>query len=603
MDSVQKGYRTQDPEAGAKSILSEYARDAARSPSTLMMHRLNLVFFVLLMVAGSASLYGDARGSVSGLVRDSAGVPQVGAQVELLRPNLSVIASVYTNANGRFAIPSVLPGRYALRATGAWFLPSLRENVRVRTDTVVNLTLNTLYEVMQWLPPEQSAGSNQRDEWAWTLRSAANRPLLRWLENGPLVVVSDGSTTHPRLKARLMASVQQGAFGESGERISATVEDTPSDSRELLARVDFAPDTDAGMESMLGFRQDLGFVGSVKSVAAIALRPVMSSAESKGLDEFAVSTWETIHLGDEFKGDVGSNQMLARLSGPSPDTVAAVLPFADVAWRNGNSSLGYRVATMVPTVQSSEGRADTRAASWLPGVSAHNGDLAIEHGIHQELGWEQRTDRSGFTVLVFHDRIDNPVVEANGSFTSGDSIASAALLDPISSLLRAAGPEFTSTGISAFFEHSLPGGNDLWLGYADGRSLVMPAAPLPLPQSGLLTQALASLHPRRTPMYALSLSGTLDGTKTRWRASYRWQPDDSVTAVAPFAEDAADPYLSLHLRQPIHLHLGGTEGLNVLIDLHNLLAEGYRPFLSSDGSVLIFAQEQRGVRAGLALDF
>ena len=566
MDSVQKGYRTQDPEAGAKSILSEYARDAARSPSTLMMHRLNLVFFVLLMVAGSASLYGDARGSVSGLVRDSAGVPQVGAQVELLRPNLSVIASVYTNANGRFAIPSVLPGRYALRATGAWFLPSLRENVRVRTDTVVNLTLNTL-------------------------------------ENGPLVVVSDGSTTHPRLKARLMASGQQGAFGESGERISATVEDTPSDSRELLARVDFAPDTDAGMESMLGFRQDLGFVGSVKSVAAIALRPVMSSAESKGLDEFAVSTWETIHLGDEFKGDVGSNQMLARLSGPSPDTVAAVLPFADVAWRNGNSSLGYRVATMVPTVQSSEGRADTRAASWLPGVSAHNGDLAIEHGIHQELGWEQRTDRSGFTVLVFHDRIDNPVVEANGSFTSGDSIASAALLDPISSLLRAAGPEFTSTGISAFFEHSLPGGNDLWLGYADGRSLVMPAAPLPLPQSGLLTQALASLHPRRTPMYALSLSGTLDGTKTRWRASYRWQPDDSVTAVAPFAEDAADPYLSLHLRQPIHLHLGGTEGLNVLIDLHNLLAEGYRPFLSSDGSVLIFAQEQRGVRAGLALDF
>jgi hypothetical protein len=363
MDSVQKGYRTQDPEAGAKSILSEYARDAARSPSTLMMHRLNLVFFVLLMVAGSASLYGDARGSVSGLVRDSAGVPQVGAQVELLRPNLSVIASVYTNANGRFAIPSVLPGRYALRATGAWFLPSLRENVRVRTDTVVNLTLNTLYEVMQWLPPEQSAGSNQRDEWAWTLRSAANRPLLRWLENGPLVVVSDGSTTHPRLKARLMASGQQGAFGESGERISATVEDTPSDSRELLARVDFAPDTDAGMESMLGFRQDLGFVGSVKSVAAIALRPVMSSAESKGLDEFAVSTWETIHLGDEFKGDVGSNQMLARLSGPSPDTVAAVLPFADVAWRNGNSSLGYRVATMVPTVQSSEGRADTRAAN------------------------------------------------------------------------------------------------------------------------------------------------------------------------------------------------------------------------------------------------
>ncbi len=60
-----------------------------------------------------------------------------------------------------------------------------------------------------------------------------------------------------------MATGQEGTFGESGERFTAIVEDTPSDSRELLARVDFAPDTDAGMESMLGFRQDLGIAGSV----------------------------------------------------------------------------------------------------------------------------------------------------------------------------------------------------------------------------------------------------------------------------------------------------------------------------------------------------
>ena len=75
---------------------------------------------------------------------------------------------------------------------GTSYLPSLRENVRVRTNTVVNLTLNTLYEVMQWLPAEPRRGNASKDDWAWTLRSAANRPLLRWLEDGPLVVVSDG---------------------------------------------------------------------------------------------------------------------------------------------------------------------------------------------------------------------------------------------------------------------------------------------------------------------------------------------------------------------------------------------------------------------------
>ena len=122
-------------------------------------------------------------------------------------------------------------------------------------------------------PLSRDPADSQKDDWAWTLRSAANRPLLRWLEDGPLVVVSDGTGAAPKLKARLMATGQAGTFGESGERFSASVEDTPSNGRELLARVDFAPNTDAGLESMLGFRQDLGFAGSVQSVAAVAIRP------------------------------------------------------------------------------------------------------------------------------------------------------------------------------------------------------------------------------------------------------------------------------------------------------------------------------------------
>ena len=235
---------------------------------------------------------------MSGVVRDSAGVPQIGAEVQFLRPDLSVVASVYTDSEGRFMIRiACMPGRYAVKAMGTSFLPSLRENVRVRTGTVVNLTLNTLYEVMQWLPAEPRAGNAQKDDWAWTLRSAANRPLLRWLEDGPLVVVSDGSGAAPKLKARLMATGQAGTFGESGERFSATVEDTPSDSRELLARVDFAPDTDAGMESMLGFRQDLGFAGSVQSVAAVAIHPEVEGAGRRGAGRGCGP-----HLGDDAPG-------------------------------------------------------------------------------------------------------------------------------------------------------------------------------------------------------------------------------------------------------------------------------------------------------------
>jgi len=564
-----------------------------------MTRRVQLVAFLVLIALSNCAISWAAPGSVSGQVRDSGGVPQIGAEVQLLRPDLTVLADVYTDSTGRYSISSVLPGRYAVKAMGAWFLPSLRENVRVHTNTIVNLTLNTLYEAMQWLPAEPRTGNARQDDWAWTLRSAANRPLLRWLEDGPLVVVSDETGTHPRLKARLVATGQQGAFGESGERITAAVEETPSNSRELLARVDFAPGTDAGMESMLGFRQDLGFAGSVQSVAAVAIHPEIAADGADGLDEAAIRSWETIHLGDEFEAEVGSNQVLARFSSPSSGTVAELLPFASAGWRDGNSAIRYRMTTFLPGSHNSE---DTEARSWLPALSSRDGNLTIEHGLHQELGWERRTNLSGAALLVFADRIDNPVIEAMGHFAADDTSSAAVLLDPISGLLHVAGPQFSTAGMAASFEHRLPGGNHLRLSYANGDALVLSAISSPLPSESL-AQVLASATPRRAQTYALSLSGTLDGTGTRWRASYRWQPEDTITPVASFVTNAAEPYLSLRLNQPIHLSRDGWGGFDALINVSNLLAQGYRPYLLSDGSLLIFAQGQRSIRAGLAFNF
>jgi len=570
------------------------------------MRRLQFALVAVLIATAATPLRGAAPGSISGLVRDSTGTPQIGAEVQLLRPDLSVIASVYTNSNGHFVISSIVPGRYAVKAMGAWFLPSLREDIRVRTNTMVNLTLNTLYEAMQWLPAEPRAGDAQKDDWAWTLRSASNRPLLRWLEDGPLVVVSDGSGAHRRLKARLLATGEEGVFSESGERISVTVEETPTDSRELLAHVEFAPNTDAGMESMLGFRQDLGFAGSVQSVAAVAVHPEVTAGGAEALNEAAVRTWETIHLGDEFDAEVGSNEVLARLSSPS-DALIAMLPFASVGWIDGNSAIRYRMATMIPGTHNADGADETQAQTWLPAISASNGALAIQRGRHHEFGWERRTDLSGLSVMAYTDRIDNPVVEAMGHFTTASPEAAAMLVDPSSGLIHATGPGFSSTGIEASFEHRLPGENHLRFDYARGEALEMVPKSPTTQAAGLLPASvdkeLAGLHPHRTQAFTLSLSGTLEGTGTRWRASYRWQPEETVTQVAPCVQNAAEPYLDLHLRQPIHLHGDGSSNFEAVLDVSNPLVEGYRPYLFSDGSLLIFAQEQRGVRVGLAFSF
>ena len=114
----------------------------------------------------------------------------------------------------------------------------------------------------------------------------------------------------------------------------------------------------------------------------------------------------------------------------------------------------------------------------------------------------------------------------------------AVLFDRVSNLMRAAGPVLLLPPVvQANLEHRLPGGNLVRLSYASGDALVMPA----LPQASALTDVLASAHSRHAQTYAISFSGTLDGTGTRWRASYSWQPEDTVTAVRPSRRTLPSP--------------------------------------------------------------
>jgi Carboxypeptidase regulatory-like domain len=568
------------------------------------MRRPHIVLLLSLIALGSAPVHGAAPGTISGVVRDSQGVAQIGATVQLLRPDLTVIDSVFTDSKGRYNLAFVLPGRYAVKAMGTSFLPSLREDIRLHSSAVVNLTLNTLYEVMQWLPSEPRAGDSQPDDWKWTLRAAANRPLLRWLEDGPLVVVSDRSGRSPRLKARLLATGQQGSFGESGDRLSATLEETPANSRELLAQVDFDPDSNAGMESMLGFRQDLGFAGSVESVAAVSIHPGIDAGGSEGLDEAAFRTEETIQMGDSLDAEVGSSQVVARFTQNSPNTVVAALPFANVAWHSGDSTIHYRLATAIPAAQDLD---ESQAQAWLPALSTRDGKLALEHGLHQEIGWERRTGSSNVAVLVFADNISNPMMEAMSRFSAAGASAQTGqlLYDPASGLARVAGPSFSTAGMEATVEHRLPKRCQVRASYANGDALRLTASTQQAALGIGMAQLLASARARHAQTYSISLSGTLDGTGTRWRATYRWQPEDTVTSVAAFSQNAASPYMNIQLRQPIGFRRNseGGNGFEAMVNVNNLLTQGYRPYVLSDGSVLIFAQGQRSFSGGIAFNF
>jgi hypothetical protein len=531
-------------------------------------------------------------------VRNSAGTPQIGAAVELLRSDLTIVATVYTNSKGTFAFAGVAPGRYAVKAIGTSFLPSLRENVRVRSSAVVNLTLNTLYEVMQWLPAERRDASTQQDDWKWTLRSAANRPLLRWLEDGPLVVASDGPNKQPKLKARLVAMGKEGTFGENGERIQFEMQSAPADSSELLAAVDFEPGTDGDKESMLGFRQDLGYAGAVQSVAAIAIHPEIQNGAGEGLDEATVRSWQNMNLGDEFEAEAGTSQVIARFANGHANTVMAALPFLSFGWRDaGDDTITYRMATGVPAGTS---QPDTHAGAWMPSVSVRNGKLMLERGLHQEISWQRKGDAATYSVALYRDRLDNPVLQAltmlpGNALSLGDD----ALYDSSSHLVRTTGVRYYSMGVVASAQHRLPYGNTLRISYANGTALAL----RPMRGAQTLSDVVAAARPHHTQTYSISLSGTLDGTGTRWHASYRWQPEDTVTRVATYASADVDPYLSVHLRQPMHHVHDGVKTVDATLDVHNALAEGAHRFVLNDGTLLVFAQDQRSISAGLAFTF
>ena len=79
---------------------------------------------------------------VSGVVRDTQGVAQIGAMVQVLAAGSASVATAFTDMYGRYRIANLVPGRYQVRATAALFLPATRPNLQLSTGmrATVNLT-------------------------------------------------------------------------------------------------------------------------------------------------------------------------------------------------------------------------------------------------------------------------------------------------------------------------------------------------------------------------------------------------------------------------------------------------------------------------------
>ena len=176
---------------------------------------------LLLVALALPVLAADRPGyaSVSGYVRSAAGVPQMGAMVEVLG-SAAHSFKVFTDENGFYSASGLLPGIYNIKAYSPSFLPALRERVGLTpgSSVLVDLKLSGLFEAIQ-LPAMRGTAAGQDDDWKWVLRSASNRPILRMLEDGSVAPAAESADPNHELKGTLsfVAGSASEGFGSASD--------------------------------------------------------------------------------------------------------------------------------------------------------------------------------------------------------------------------------------------------------------------------------------------------------------------------------------------------------------------------------------------------
>lgn len=553
-----------------------------------------LIAAVVLCAAGAQA--GAQSNSLTGVVRDSRGAPQAGALVELMRPDFSVATEVFTDERGRYRIETILPGVYDLKASGAMFLPTLRENLQVigGTKLVVNLTLDTLYEAFRWLPAKPRPADEPKDDWTWTLRLSANRPLLRMLEDGPLVVVANGDGLAPQLKARVTVRGGESEFGDGGVHNDFEMERAPDDGRAMIFRADLSQAEDPALIAMAGYEQELTMGRTFRTVAAVESRPdVTGGVASQGLQAIEMRSGETMNFGESVQAEFGDAAEAIHLG----DTLLVNHPFAKVTMRRSGNFISYRVST-APGIQQVEDL--DRETTIEPALAQRDGRLEVEQGVHQEIVGGKSEGAVHVKFAAWHEHVQHPVISGGGTISAADWASGNLLYDESSELLRASGESYTGNGMMSEVQRRVDGSTWISFDVALGDALSMNGA---THGAQSLEQALAGMKAHETPMYGTAVHGKVASSGMQWRASYRWQNPRALTPVNAFALDSPDAYLSLLVRQPIRYRHMIPNGVEALVDVRNLLAEGYRPFVSSDGSTLYFAEAARCVQGGLSFTF
>lgn len=558
-----------------------------------------VVGWFAMVIALCITAAGVTPGSITGYVRNSAGVAQMGATVELLGTS-GQSQVVYTDTKGFFTLTGLLPGSYDLRVSAPSFLPALREDVALAAGAskVLNITLNTLFEAARMLP-SLKRDNDEDDSWKWTLRSNSNRPILRFDDGTPVIVEAGAQDRAITGSLAFMAGGSSQGYGSSSDLGTAfNVEHSLFHTSTI------------GLEGTLGYAMGApdgvirasysrpGNEGWTPTIALIVRRFATPDAVPRrgALEAVAMTYSDGFSIGDlldfQFGGEAQNIQFLGH-------GAMAFRPSAVVDWHLGsNTILEYRYATSEPNTRASKGfdSAPADLSETGPRMTMVDGEPLLENAHHHEISLSQRAGNNKLQVAYFNDRVKDPALLGVGDIGADADV----LPDVYSGTFSFNGGALEAQGVRLVFQRRLSDTLTATVDYAYG-------GVLELDQPNVDWDVVrGSLQHGWRHSAALRLNGCVPRSNTKWIASYRWTSgDNTLTPVDLFNASVGqtDAFFNLFVRQPLPRMRFMPGNMEALVDLRNLLAQGYVPVMGPDGKTVYLMQSARSVRGGIAFTF
>ena len=569
-----------------------------------------LVLTAMVLSFGTKPAAAQAKlvpGKLAGVVRDSTGTPQLGANVELIAETGAAASRGFlTNTQGIFRGEKLSPGLYTLRVTLAGFLPTLEKHIRVTSNltTVVRVELESMFASLDQLRRTPSNAPVEADNWKWVLRTAsAVRPVLEWMDDDAAIAsrvgVEYSVPRGPRFRLEFTDGARRPTSASSVASSPSTAvayEQSLGGTSKMILAGQMSYDQDAPGGGIATVWLPTGTLGAGPHTALV-LREAKLGPEGRTFRGVRIDQGGALALGNRLALRYGGEYVLVGLGAAA----SSIRPRAELDIRISDDWSTALIFASLPSgpapLEASDAQPGGALAAALneldafPALLWRGGHPVLQAGKHEELAVERKVGARGkLQIAGFHD--DNRHVAV---FGRGDGLPAADYFqDYLSDGFAYDGGSSSSWGTRVALREKLDGDVELTAVYSFGGALA--------PLDGADGSLRDTLRTAQRHSFGASVSAKVPRVGTKVNAGYKWVNGVTVSRVDAYGESLFqfDPYLHVSLRQPLpRFALGRWEAI---ADCDNLLAQGSVSATSRDGHVVLLPAF-RTFRGGLSVQF